>query len=84
MRAVCNLATALVLWLCVSTTPLSAGEFEKPGALARPLALSDGSPVHITGLLVDMVVAFPPYAVVCDGLSWFTFPRLKEEFGCTD
>lgn len=67
MRAVCNAAMALVLWLCVTIPALSAGEFEKPGALEQSLVLPDGSPVHFTGLLVDRVVAFPPYAVVCDG-----------------
>ena len=67
MRAVCNAAMALVLWLCVTIPALSAGEFEKPGALAQALVLPDGSPVQLTGLLVDRVVAFPPYAVVRDG-----------------
>jgi hypothetical protein len=66
MRAVCIVAIALLLWLSVSL-PLTAGEVGKPGALAQALVLPDGSPVQLTGLLVDRVVAFPPYAVVCDG-----------------
>ncbi len=55
MNAKLYLAAALALWLCV-TIPLNAREVETSSALAQSLALPEGSPVHLTGLLVDKVV----------------------------